>query len=221
MTATGGRPARRSTTSHFVTRSRRKAPAATPKTTVARRAWRFTRGARRLPSVLGLRVLDAELHVGERLQPRLLDRLAAPHADSERAVVQSLERGVDLLHQVANVVLDREVALALEREGAGVRVLLVEGDLARQIRLRRREGGLLDRRQLRLELRALLLQARAELLQFLLGEGRLRGHWASNLAPGAGCGNAGNGGRDRDQAFSMRGAPIASSTRSSTARTSR
>src|SRR3954466_12902871 len=86
MTSTGARPASRSTTSHFVTRSRRYAPAATPKTTAVRRARRFT-AARGLPPGLGLRVLDAELRVRERLQPRLLDRLAAPHADAERALV--------------------------------------------------------------------------------------------------------------------------------------
>src|SRR5205814_4337201 len=130
MISTGGRPASRSSTSNFVSRSSRYAPAATEKTTVARRARRFTAGPRGLPAILGLGVLDAELHVRERLQPRLLDRLAALHADAEGSLVEALERSVDLLHQVADVVLDREVALPLEGEGARVRILLVEGDLA-------------------------------------------------------------------------------------------
>ena len=73
-------------------------------------------------------------------------------ADAVGAVVHALERAVDLVQEVANVVLDREVLLALERGRAGVRGLVVEAHVARQLGLGRGESVLLDRRELRLQL---------------------------------------------------------------------
>src|SRR4051794_38377114 len=67
-----------------------------------------------------LRVLDAEVDVRQRLDPGFLDRLAAHLADPVGAVVHPLERPIDLLDQVADVLLDREFLLPLERRRAGV-----------------------------------------------------------------------------------------------------
>jgi hypothetical protein len=68
--------------------------------------------------------------VGQGVQPLGLDRPAARLAAAEGAVVHALQRAVDLLHQVAGVLRQRQVALALEGHRARVGVLLVEADLA-------------------------------------------------------------------------------------------
>ena len=77
---------------------------------------------------------------------------------------------IDLAEEITHVVLDRQVLLALERRGAGVRRLIVEPDVAGHVRLCRREGTLDDRGELRVEMVALLQEARAEVLEFLRGE---------------------------------------------------
>src|SRR4029450_4504083 len=117
------------------------------------------------------------------------DGLAAARADPVGAVLHPGERAVDLAHQVPDVVLDGKVPFPLEREGAGVGVLLVERDLARDIRLRGGERGLLDGRQLHLRLSPFGLQALAQFVQFLLGVGDLPGHGRRNLASAAQGGN--------------------------------
>src|SRR6266508_2993795 len=117
MTVTGGRPARRRA----------------PVTAVS------LSGA-----CLSLGVLDAEVRVRQRLQPSLLDGLAAPGADPIGAVVHPGQRPVDLAEQVSPVVLDRQVPFPLEGERPRIGVLIVEGNLARYVRLRGGKGRLLD-----------------------------------------------------------------------------
>src|SRR5207342_3246352 len=74
-------------------------------------------------------------------------------------------------------------------EGAGVGVLLVEGNLAREVGLRGGERGLLDGRQLHLQLGPFGLEALAQFVQFLLAVGDLPGHGRRNLASAAQGGN--------------------------------
>src|SRR5581483_1349293 len=145
MSTIGARRASACTAHTLVRRSAAYARAATTyRRTARRRAW-VTTGS--LPRAgLGLSVLDAEVDVGQGLQPRFLDRSAAPRAHAVGVVVHPRQGPVDLPQEVPHVVLDREVALALEREGAGVGVLVVEGHLAGEVRLRRGEGCLFDRR---------------------------------------------------------------------------
>ena len=123
---------------------------------------------------LRLRVLDAEVDVGQRLDARLLDRLAAALAGSVAAVVDALERAVDLAQQVADVVLDRQVLLALEGGRAGVGRLVVEAHVAGELGLARREGFLFDRGELVAELGALGVEATLQIADLLGRELGLR-----------------------------------------------
>src|ERR671930_2007656 len=86
-------------------------------------------------ALFGLLVLDAEVRVGQRLQPQLLDGPSAPIAAPVRSFADLGEGLVDPLHQVTEVVDQREVSLALEGGGPGVRVLLVEAHLTGEIGL--------------------------------------------------------------------------------------
>src|SRR4026209_263922 len=83
----------------------------------------------------GLRVLDAELRVRERLDACLLDRLAAPLAEAVGLGVHPFQGAIDLPQEVPHVVLDGEVLLALERGRASVRRLVVESHVAGHVRL--------------------------------------------------------------------------------------
>src|SRR3990170_8124916 len=140
MTVTGGRPARARSAHIFVRRSARYTTPPVRYSQATRSRAAVT--AASLPGAcLRLRVLDAEVHVRQGLHTGLLDGLAAPGADPVRAVVHPGQGPPDLAQEVPYVVLDRQVALPLERERAGVGVLVVEGDLPREFRLRRGEGG--------------------------------------------------------------------------------
>src|SRR3990170_8025340 len=79
--------------------------------------------------LLCLLVLDAEGGVRERPDPGLLDRPAASLAQSVVPLSDPLQGMIDLLGEVLDVVRERQITLSLEGRRAGVRVLLVEGDL--------------------------------------------------------------------------------------------
>src|SRR4029077_17822292 len=129
----------------LVTRSTAKTTAAVEKRMVAPRR---ARASTDLPVCLRLGVLEAEADVRKGLHPRLLDRLPASLADPVRPGVDPREGPIDLLQQVAHVLLDRETLLAFERPRPGICCLVIETRISGEIRLRRREGRVLDRGQL-------------------------------------------------------------------------
>src|SRR4029453_17678193 len=73
--------------------------------------------------------------------------------------------------------------LTLEGGRARVRVLLVERDFARVVRLRRGEGRLLELGELGLQLGLLLEEGLAQILELLRRERGLGGHGRGTLAP--------------------------------------
>src|SRR5438445_160631 len=76
-------------------------------------------GRRSAPG-LGLLVLDAQAGIWKGLEPGFLDGPPAPLADPERPAVEASEGLVDLAEEVADVVLERKIALPLEGGGGGV-----------------------------------------------------------------------------------------------------
>src|SRR5439155_10761447 len=119
---------------------------------------------------LCLLVLDAEARVGKRLDAGLLDGLPASLAEAERSLVDARERLLDLLEQVAHVVLQGQVLLPFEGGRAGVRVFLVEGGLARQVRLGLGERGGLELGKLRAQLLSLLEETLPQIIDLPGGE---------------------------------------------------
>src|SRR5207249_5710459 len=106
---------------------------------------------------------------------RFVDRAATALARAVGSGPDPPERRIDLVEQIPEVVAERQIALALERERAGVCRLFVEGDLAGQVGL-----GLVERSGFQLvefpqEQRALHLQLGADLLKLGRTEGGLAG----------------------------------------------
>src|SRR5438067_11220379 len=97
---------------------------------------RLSHAGRSARALVDLFAVQAERRIRQRQQPRLRDRVPAVLADPIRPAVDRVNGVVDLVQQVADVVYDRELFLALEREASRVRVLLVEGNLAGHLRLR-------------------------------------------------------------------------------------
>src|SRR5712691_371315 len=190
----GSLPARDRTARALVIRSMAYASIATPKRMMSSRPRAVVRSADAFFSLL---VLEAEVGVGQRFEPDLLDGLSAPVAQTVGPLVDLGQGLVDPLNEVADVVDQGEVALPLERRGAGVGVLLVEPHLARELRLVRRERRLLQLVQLGLEVAALFQEAFLQLLDLFLGKGPGGGHVGirGKLARGVGDSNQCTGSR--------------------------
>src|SRR5204862_3475924 len=109
----------------------------------------------------------------------LLDGLPAPVAQSVRAVLHLGQGLVDRIDQVSEVVDQRQVPLPLEGGRACVRVFLVEGHLAGQLRLVGAERGLLELEILALEVGTLGKELNLQLLDLRRGEWGFRGHGQS------------------------------------------
>src|SRR6266540_2624475 len=82
------------------------------------------RSARSPPLDLALAV-DAECRPRTSLETLLGDLAAAARAEAERAVVDSLQRVLDLLEHLLGVLLERVVDLAVERPGCGLCQVIV------------------------------------------------------------------------------------------------
>ncbi len=105
------------------------------------------------------------------LEPSAVDGVAATLAGAVGAVVDPAHGAIDLLHQVLDVVLDREIAFSLERRAAGIGEVLVQTHFAREVALRPLEGFAIELGVLALE---------GPVLLFELGPDPLR-IWASSF----------------------------------------
>src|SRR5581483_8272338 len=112
-----GRPSRRRRR-----RARARATATCPRRatalrpTPARARWWTSRRERRR----SLRVLDAPRRPRDRAQPVLGDRLVVDLADAVGALVDALQRGVDLLQRLAHAFVEPFLELAVVRVGRHV-----------------------------------------------------------------------------------------------------
>ena len=89
--------------------------------------------------------------------------LATPLADPVGAVVDALERTFDLVEEIADVLLDRQVLLAFERGRSGVGGLVVQADVTGHLGLGGGEGVLFEGGELGLQLAPLLDEAGLEI----------------------------------------------------------
>src|SRR5918999_2179654 len=103
--------------------------------------------------------VETEEGVRQLLETRRVDRTPTALAGPVGAFVDAHDRPGHLIDQVGDVVADRQVALSFERRGTGVREVLVEADLARDVGLRSVERVRLELRLPLLKLGSLVFEA--------------------------------------------------------------
>ena len=107
-----------------------------------RRERRIAREQARSTALCLSRVVDAERRPGIRLEPLRRDLLAAARARPVRAVLDALQRGVDLRQHLLRVLPERVVDLAVERcRGAVADVVVAAVRKSRRLRRRASPDG--------------------------------------------------------------------------------